>query len=327
MAAGVAFVACSGGSGSTTAGNTCSNYASALRDRSARCGTESASPEQEATAIAQLTALCTNALNAPGNGLPASAIDACANELRTTCDPVSGCDALRTATGTLPDGAACGSDAQCQGGECSKPSGSGGCGKCTQRIPIGGACTSGSACAYPSTCASKGTSRVCAEPLGEGEVCYDPKAPASSPADCAVGLRCNPSNNTSSPTTCAKRGGSGATCQSLIDCQDGLACVGGKCAPRLPNGSACTNTNECAAGACVNGKCTPYQFVAAGAACGNEKRCRRGKCSGLTTGVCIDPIAIGGSCSPETTRGAPSCEGYATCIDGKCQLEDPARCK
>ena len=124
----VALVACSS-TKTSSSGGSCSSYVSALQDNSARCRKTSATPQQTADAVARLSTLCTNTLNAPGNGITAAAIDACADELRTSCDPGDKCSALGSTTGTLPDGTACGSDAQCQGGACEGDATTG-CGKC-----------------------------------------------------------------------------------------------------------------------------------------------------------------------------------------------------
>lgn len=334
----VALVACSS-TKNNSSGGSCSNYVSALQESAQRCKKSSDPPDTQAAAAARLTTLCTNALNAPGSGIAASAVDACANALRTSCDTPDACETLSNSAGTLADGTACGGDAQCQGGDCKKDSGSTGCGKCAQRIPVGGACgTSDANCASGSTCVAKGSASgtcVAKTKLAEGEVCYDPTKPASGgPATCATGLTCKVESGTAAgPIKCAQRGATGAACTSESDCVTELGCIAGKCGALLPDGAACTSSSNCAAGACATDtkKCVPYQYGAAGAACNNdEKRCARGSCSrtgGSSDGKCVDPIADGAPCTAASDSAGPRCDTYATCVNGTCQLFDPATCK
>ena len=338
----VALVACS--STKTSSGGSCASYVAALQESAHKCRKTASTAQQEADAAARLNIVCANALNAPGNGITGSALDACSEQLRASCDfGGDACEALSSAVGTLPDGTACGSDGQCQGGDCRHgPSGaaSSSCGTCAQRVPIGGTCGSGSAkCVRGSTCLSKAPASgtcVATTKVAEGAVCYDPTKPSSAPATCGAGLVCKfaGGGTTAAPVTCTKRGAAGEACTQGGDCLAELACIKGKCGPPLPDGAACDNTNDCATGACPKAakKCVPYEYGAGGAACNSEeKRCARGRCSQTTAtdGKCVDPIADGSPCTAggDSASGAPRCDEYATCTNGTCQIFDPATCK
>lgn len=336
----VALAACSSSKSSSTSAGACSSYVAALRDTAKRCKNNSSSPEQEAAAVARQSTLCNNVLNAPGNGVAASSVQSCADALRSTCDTPEVCEGLSSTVGTLADGTACGEDGQCLGGDCRKDDGSNGCGKCAQRIALGGVCGTGTGkCVRGSSCTSKGGSGgstcVATVKVAEGEVCYDPTKPSSTSSSCATGLTCKiGSGGGTAPIKCVKRGGTGEACTQEGDCLTELGCIAGKCGPLLAAGAACTSSSSCALGACskTTKLCVPIEYVAAGAACDDDaQRCARGRCErgpDATAGKCIDPIADGAPCT--TTTGSstgPRCDTYATCIDGTCQLFDPATCK
>ena len=64
----------------------------------------------------------------------------------------------------------------------------------------------------------------------------------------------------------------------------------------------------------------------------NIRRCDRGFCgrmvssSGTSPGKCVDYIADGQPCD-ETKSFEQRCDVQARCVEGTCQLEDPAQCK
>lgn len=341
VAAAFALVACSDNK-SSGASSTCSNYAAALQEASSRCsGASRGLPaDRLAAESSRIATLCTNALNAPGSGIAASAVDACAARMRATCREDSACEEVSNARGSLPDGAACGTDGQCSGGDCKKSSsGDTSCGTCAALAAIGAPCGSGMpSCVTGASCASSGTggASTCvarATNLAEGEPCYDPKLPSSS-GQCASGLTCK-LGSARAVVTCTKRGTTGETCTSSLDCTTDLACIGGKCGARLADGAACKVGTECASSACgsTTKTCSAPTYGPAGATCnGQDLRCLRGDCAtpgDTTTGTCVDPLADGAACTKAGTTSSkgPHCDRYATCEKGTCQLFDPASCK
>ena len=101
------------------------------------------------------------------------------------------------------------------------------------------------------------------------------------------------------PTPCSRLGGSGVLgCAfgSFIDATpatnaDAISdnCT---CQPRRPLGGACTTFVQCAAGRCVNSKCTA--LLEAGATCTGAPGECKGYCDSETTHKCIGPAV----CSP-----------------------------
>ena len=185
----LAVFACSSGSGSASGGGGgCADYVSALREGAQTCGKYNVAPGREAELSARLEKQCTAGVNAPGSGITPSLLAQCASKLRAACGDDDACEDIEV-KGTLADGAPCGSDTQCAGGDC-KTSSSGStntrCGTCVARVPVGGACggTSNGSCVKGATCATKaGETGICVERvlLAEGEVCYDPSKPSSAP--------------------------------------------------------------------------------------------------------------------------------------------------
>jgi hypothetical protein len=338
----IALVACSDNKSGSGASGTCANYAAALQSASEKCSgkTRGLPAAQLADEASRLATICTYALNAPGNGITAAAVDACAARIKDSCLEDSDCEDLSNARGSLPDGAACGTDAQCAGGDCKKSeAGDTSCGTCVQLAAIGAACGSGlPSCVKGATCsttgsAAKGTCVARATNLAEGETCYDPKQPSSF-AQCASGLTCKLGTG-SAVIKCTKRGTTGEACTSSSDCTTDLGCIGGTCGARLADGAACKSGSDCSSGACPTAtkKCTAPTYGAAGATCNDDDlRCARGDCSrtgDTQTGTCVDPLADGAACTKAGTTSSkgPYCDRYSTCEKGTCQLFDPSTCK
>jgi hypothetical protein len=186
--------------------------------------------------------------------------------------------------GTLPDGSACASDAQCSGGRCRVPGGAV-CGSCGSHSAPGGACSVDDDCADGTHCASSACvaygqegsscdaghacrpdlgckSGTCAAPSPAGTACKD-----SSECDSLHGVFCNPTTTMCETTTFAPSGQAcGLVSGALTLCRgpQGL-CTGavapkyqGTCAAASPQGGACDATNGPTCGAfmvCVNGSC------------------------------------------------------------------------
>lgn len=344
LAAGLALVACSDNKSSGSSA-TCTNYAAALQSATEKCGGKARAlpAEQIAAEASRLATICTNALNAPGNGISTSAVDACAARIVDTCADDGVCDDLANARGSLPDGAPCGTDAQCSGGDCRQASGSDTtCGTCGQRAAIGAACSDsreGPKCVREASCsttnaATNGTCVARPSDLKEGDVCYDPSKPSTF-GNCGTGLRCKVTGTLGSPIKCTPRAASGEACVNTSDCTSELACVNEKCAPRLADGAECKSPSECASGACpaATRKCAAPVYGAAGAACNsNDLLCLRGDCSSTGSseaGTCVDPIPDGAACTKSGTSSSkgPYCDRYATCEKGICQIFDPSTCR
>lgn len=337
--AGLALAACSSSKGSSSVGGACAEYVAALKAGAQACGKYNVAPGREAELDARLTTQCSLVVGAPGSGLTPGLLSSCTSKVRAACGDDDACEDLAT-VGTLPDGAACGSDVQCASTDC-KTSGSGDgerCGVCTPRVAIGGACGGGSlgSCVKGASCVSKTNSPgtcVARPELAEGDVCYDPKGSSSSVGRCSDGLSCViVSGSNSAAVKCTRRGSAGAACASESACLSELACISGKCGVPAAVGAACTTGSDCATTACSTATktCAAIEWVAAGAACdGSGRRCARGSCSQSSSapGVCVDPIADGAACSNTTTGAAPRCDRYASCINGTCQIFDPATCK
>jgi hypothetical protein len=312
----VTLAACSSSSSSDASGGPaadgCADLIAASREAAVRCNLPTASPDAVAARDPHLTTRCKYNLSAPGNGITRSAVAACAKEIRGSCDGTGGaCRAVNSALGTLPAGTPCGVGSQCAGGVCTQTAANG-CGTCSANDPP-----------------------VAPAELAEGDVCYDPAKP-SGDTFCAAGLACKTVGNpVSVPIRCTKRGADGIACSLTRDCIDGLACIEKQCAPRLANGGACEVGDQCAAGACskATGTCVPFVFAAAGAVCNNqEKRCARGTCARTplgTDGTCVDPIADGAPCTGASSPNSPKahCDAGAKCVNGVCQIFDPATCQ
>lgn len=191
-------------------------------------------------------------------------------------------------TGSLANGKACGSEAQCQSGYCNLTNGT--CGTCAPRATTGGACTSTYGCQNGLVCNS---SKVCAKPLASGGSC-------TATSDCAAGLVCVSGK-------CAAPVALGQPC-TLGACNED---VGEFC-----NGQVCAKLQLAATG-------QPCGFVN-----GKEVECSGGGtcrlAQGQQQGTCVAPAKDGASC--DATNG-PDCLSPASCDNGKCNVPDPSSCK
>ncbi len=155
--------------------------------------------------------------------------------------------------------------------------------------------------------------------------------------------------------------GCGATacksaCLSRADCSDGHVCVSSACVPAPGLGTACTSSDACATGHCVDGVCCASSVCDAGSVCnaaGHEGLCR--KTNGLAcaldgdcaSGLCVDGVCCdarcdgqcqacdlpgqGGKCAPVTgaprgARAACSAGDGSTCGARTCDGKDAATC-
>jgi hypothetical protein len=319
------LAACPGSEGGT-AGGTCANYVNALVSYLDRCG-EGSSPAIASTR-ARFEDACARAIAAPGATNLAGQIESCTQSVATiSCGEDFDCVAT---TGTLDDGAPCAEGYQCKGGACNvAPEAS--CGTCTQRVAIGGDCTTSSKCVEGSSCliGNGGAGKCVPIKIAKaGENCI-----ARSGGEiirCDKGLSCSV---VGTEATCRAPGVAGDACRSRGDCSENLRCVKDKCAAPLGEGADC-QANECAKGLQCDSstkKCARIVYAKAGEACDTLRRCERGECEGMTfdgaerkPGKCVAPLPDGAAC----TKGeGPPCDTFAQCIAGKCTPTDPGQCK
>ncbi|WP_394832878.1 hypothetical protein LVJ94_40890 [Pendulispora rubella] len=236
------------------------------------------------------------ALSANGTSLTPSGLAACARDLQgASCDQVTSRnipESCRTKPGKLADGAACGSDQQCQNRLCRKEVSSS-CGVCSKLGAAGDTCRINEDCDF-------------------GLGCNNGKCRAfqATSQTCNADQRCN-------PTTACKSGTCGTPAEAGQDC----TAVGLESECYAAKGLACGLSN----------KCIQVQFVAPGQACGvvggNFVSCAGGgRCTAPTSqGTCAAPAADGSPCEDDVD--GPGCVAPARCIGKVCKLDDPAACK
>jgi hypothetical protein len=284
----------------------------------------------------RFSAACLSQIAAPGSGMTPSAIEACASALEACQlqEPPLACDFH----GSLPGGAPCNENMQCQSGMClgtDTPAGPGG----PADLPL--------------RCGT------CAEPRDEGQSCGDD-------GYCRAGFECM-TTMTSAPNpsyTCTRvsEGDAGASCDELTAlCKPGLYCADSRCAPLQQNqGDACGSFQRetgcqpplscgadltcappagegesCADSLCAAGLacdavspqlCRAVTWVEPGAACDFQRYCRIGDCpllhSPLGRQNCPMISADGESCV-----GNFDCDVFSDCLDGVCAPRDSVQCR
>jgi hypothetical protein len=126
---------------------------------------------------------------------------------------------------------------------------------------------------------------------------------------------------------CVARVGPGGPCEQEGDCQQGLRCASGQCAPRATEGQACESSAACAQGLSCDAlllTCQTYEYSAAGGPCTNSTK----QCIGITQCVGLVEDPNGGAGTPgtctERTAGSP-CQGSWECPQpGYCDLSSAA---
>lgn len=343
-------VACSSSRESSGVGGACANYAAALRDSAKECGHFNISPARESEYIGRFEQACQNALNAPGSGLTAAAIDQCANAVRTACGDDDACeDLFDDVRGTLAEGAPCDADYQCASGQCSTDGMSSvpGCGKCIAAVPIGapcpqGGCVAGAICQTTENGTSSTSVCVAWKTANEGESCGNTFNGTSTSIRCASGLFCKYETSTSGSMTtgtCAQPVGEGSACGNAASgyahCKAPFACVAGRCGKLLAADADCEDSGDCQSGlACDRGtkKCAAIVWGGTGSVCDDSiHRCERGFCrvdgttGDTTAGTCVAYTADGEPC--DAKDNTQRCDSLSHCREGICQLENPATCK
>jgi hypothetical protein len=283
---------------------------------------------------------CVDLLAVPGEGVTAAALDACTAALVK----VGGCsnelgviEECRFPHGTLPAGAPCQDGGQCMSGGCQRvttTSDAGGgvitepaCGVCSdgvpaavgQPCPVGTAgCVDGAACtaASPSTC----------QPIvlsAAGAACD------FATSRCKTGSLCD-----ASTLTCVALGAAGFACTSTLECAAGLVCRTTpaiptfSCQPPAARGEACASTADCGRSlGCSTAtlQCAPIAWASAGQPCSDLMPCLIGQCPSTTPAVCPTVLADGQACVAAVTD--TTCDGFAACLDGTCQLEGTPHCQ
>jgi hypothetical protein len=213
-------------------------------------------------------------------------LDVCTARLRSATSCGDGEIALRCLIrGTLDDGSACASDAQCAGGHCVNPDANVPtsetlCGICETDVAVGGSCKSRFCESTTGSCVGN----VCVAFVPRGAACDSGQA-------CDIGLQCD-----STTKTCQPFPSLGAPC--IRFCQMPYACVAGTCSPPVAAGGPCTDWTECQpnlqcdpqSSTCVAVPTSASSTKPAGAACivGNFECAAGLSCTGNT---CQMPVA------------------------------------
>lgn len=300
-----------------------------------------------ASARANFVKSCLNTATAPGSRAGVAFLDGCAQALGvpSVCSALSEVEGCQLPAGTLPDGEACGDNAQCASGACkggaSSPSLSrdGGaapayCGVCIATGREGGECVAGVLCSPGLRC----TGGRCTKPtrVADGAACT---TSIGGDIGCNVGSYCASQDvNGQSERRCAKYPLKGEDCTSST-CVAGLVCLAGKCADRVEAGGACPNRTECNVNlSCTSEVCVAPSIVQVDQPCGalnppgaaaNFANCAAGLSCVFSTsnsvGTCRPNVPEGGACS--SSRAAASCDAYLLCIGGTCQFKDASICR
>jgi len=211
--------------------------------------------------------------------------------------------------GTRANGAACGSDTQCQSGSCYKAlEGDGGsatratCGTCKAPVAENGDC-SAAECERGLSCIAN----KCVRPVKENGDCIPAEKPCESTLNCVSGK-------------CVKPLALGAACENGANKNRCDGFQGAFCKPTVGNPSA--------------GTCAKFTFAAVGAQCGLDTatfeytQCTGSSCvtaAGSSKGTCTAYLKDGDAC--DLTSGKASCQNPASCKSGKCTISDAASCK
>lgn len=320
-------------------GDACSQYFDALYGYETRCSLGEAAKTNANRA--RFMTVCANILNAPGASSIGAALSSCAAKVNgASCNDSAECDELEGVTGSLPDGSACLEDYQCASGGCDAKGNQ--CGKCVARAAVGQPCTPSIGCVKGSSCVVQNDTGTCREIViaKAGEDCSSTDGLV---IECDKGLGCAFGSDYTQPGKCQPLQPAGGTCRFVSDCQAGLICVvqdagdAGVCGAGTPAGGDCSfDRPNCARGLICgdDGKCTAEVYVETGQTCDRTHSCLRGRCTNGALdsgakGICEAPIPDGAPCE-EYSSSNPTpkdCDSYAECINGTCQVSNPAVCK
>lgn len=253
----------------------------------------------EPTLIERGTTACTRYWGAPGSRVDASYWEKCATSQEGNCASSSFCSSYPF--GTRSAGERCYSFAQCSSLWCFGVRVLDQTGKRNRRATQCG---------------------TCAAPLAEGASCNvesDFCTPGQPGTSCFRGV-------------CRVRGNQGAACDSWDDCNTPWVCTSaGTCGAVVPEGGSCAGSTDCAGEwVCdpVAKTCVGQEYVEPGGACDTDIRwCWIGVCDmadGATTGVCPIVLPDGSACDPNDR--ARTCDSFASCFQGTCQIVDANAC-
>jgi len=288
----------SGGSGGDATSQACDlSFEAEYRDLYTCAGVDLPA-DHRAALKASYGKYCAAQLTEAGRTATAAHLTACAQAHQAApCGTLTTLDACRidSLPGTLAVGAGCFDDAQCASLYCAIDSAADvSCGHCTNRLADGAACDHAS-------------------------------------DRCAIGDACDPQTSKCEKATPAAPLGAGEGCVVSVQCQPDLGCIANKCAPRIAEGGACPNGDECKQelGCDVTtSKCTKRSVAKPGEACDvSVVLCETGNCASGSDGkgTCPKVIADGAACA--AGDAAQTCLELSVCIDGKCAPLDPSICK
>jgi hypothetical protein len=331
-------VACSSSSSGGSASTSCANFAGAEIDTEIRCGAAAPiSSDERANYVSRFSIICNDELSAPGTGITTAFLDGCAAALEKNPSCTGAIPECVEPAGSLAIGAACGADNQCASTRCELSSNGqnspdGGatltvitCGVCGATVADGAACQSGDVCVAGDECTNGTCQKETTSSGGTGAI----GSSCQADADCATPNRCDITQG-----ICAAPGTAGQACSVSSDCASGLICNVSteQCEAPVASGGPCTG-GDCASGLgcdATTKKCTTITFAAQGAACDDDAiLCDRGTCNigssgGANAGVCPTILADGAPCGIAANT---ACDDFAECIDGTCQISNPASCK
>jgi len=241
-------------------------------------------------------------------------------QCRTTCSNNSHCaPGLECNTTTYrcvaPDGHTCGKNSDCASNHCFN----------------GVCCASGECCATADDCNDLCRDATCTAAF-QCAPTYMPcgAADTDGTATCDGNKRCNGAGVCANVTTCSAQGdlytGDGTyncaggiplencrtTCTDNSHCLQGTRCDNGACVPRLPNGNACTDADDCVSGHCNNGYCCASGECCASAAdCSDD--CRTATCNDSRCQYTFTPCGYTDSAGATTCGGTQRCDGAGNC--------------
>lgn len=297
---GCLLAACGGGGGSLTFDQYVARAEDVVCTINVRCGSlpDKASCVPSLDGLEQAKADISSGKTKFDGVAGAACLDAIGDydcRLSTVLFEPEACD--RTATGTIADGGACNSSAQCASRTCTY----------TQAD-----------CDRDTTCCA-GTCAATSVTVAEGGACSDDSQ------TCATGLFCDAA---ALPFVCKKRAAAGEACTSLVPCLGGLRCVraagatAGTCAAYPKRGEPCTGSFAYCDDAhdfCdpTTGTCVARLAVGADCSAADEGCVTYAPCD-PTSHLCVKRPTLGQTCTEEV-----GCLGPLDCVNGACAARPP----
>ncbi len=302
----VAAIACG-----TSASGACGDYYDSFNGLAQKCGYNAVFNVTQHDAF---VTDCVALTQAPGAGNLPSELSTCASNIKSSACDLYGL--VCSTRGTLPNGQACASSAQCSGGVCDTSGTTSTtteirCGVCDSFVDVGGACVAKPCDGTVASCVNG----KCVAFAKVGETCGGTAGTCQSGLTCDAAMKC-----VLAPTK-------GQACTTTCDAP--LRCISGTCADAVQAGGPCT-ANECASSlACdtTSKTCVKPTLAQAGQACGLVNStfvtCDTNLKCDAKLNTCVALKAQAEAC----TVGNFECETYLTCIAGACQVPDYTVCK